>query len=60
MCGRYALYTDIYEWSQFAIPWPFEDGFSWTASYNVTGHRSIPVGTRPWLVKGPCCRESND
>lgn len=43
MCGRYALYTDIYEWSQFAVPWPFEDGFTWTASYNIAPSDFAPV-----------------
>ncbi len=43
MCGRYALYTDIYEWSQFAVPWPFEDGFNWTASYNIAPSHFAPV-----------------
>ncbi|MBN1654060.1 MAG: SOS response-associated peptidase [Deltaproteobacteria bacterium] len=43
MCGRYALYTDTYEWSDLAVPWIFEEGFSWTASYNIAPSTTAPI-----------------
>jgi putative SOS response-associated peptidase YedK len=43
MCGRYALYTDVYEWSDLGFVWPFEEGWSWPSNYNVAPSSFAPV-----------------